>query len=67
MKLKWRFPILIICTLVLGMILPAFAADKTPKLVLQITVDQLRGDLPMRFKERPTPTGSRLLRAGPSS
>ncbi len=25
-----------------------------PKLVLQITVDQLRGDLPMRLKERLT-------------
>ena len=29
----------------------AQAADK-PKLILQITVDQLRGDLPMRYRER---------------
>lgn len=32
-----------------------------PKLVLQITVDQLRGDLPMRFKERLSPGGFRYL------
>ena len=35
--------------------------DKKPKLVLQITVDQLRGDLPMRFKERLGKGGFRYL------
>ncbi len=36
-------------------------ASTTPKLVLQITVDQLRGDLPMRFKERLGKGGFRYL------
>ncbi len=40
----------------------AYAADREkPKLVLQITVDQLRGDLPMRFKERLRERGFRYL------
>ena len=30
---------------------PAIAGDK-PKLILQITVDQLRGDLPTRYYDR---------------
>ena len=33
----------------------------TPKLVVQITVDQLRGDLPMRFRERLGEGGFRYL------
>jgi len=38
------------------------AANPTPpKLVLQITVDQLRGDLPMRFRERFGEGGFRYL------
>jgi predicted AlkP superfamily pyrophosphatase or phosphodiesterase len=41
------------------------AADKgrtpAPKLVVQITVDQLRGDLPMRFRERLEAGGFRYL------
>jgi Type I phosphodiesterase / nucleotide pyrophosphatase len=52
MKLKRSSLILIICFLAHGLILPASADDKNPKLVLQITVDQLRGDLPIRFKDR---------------
>jgi hypothetical protein len=67
MKLKWLIHVLIINFFVSGQILAASADDNKPKLVLQITVDQLRGDLPMRFKERPMPTGSRLLKTGPSS
>jgi hypothetical protein len=31
---------------------PLRAADARPRLILQITVDQLRGDLPSRFSER---------------
>jgi len=61
MKLKGLFLILIICFLAHGLILPASADDKKPKLVLQITVDQLRGDLPMRFKERLGKGGFRYL------
>ena len=38
-------------------------ADKI-QLILQITVDQLRGDLPMRFKERLGKGGFRYLCAG---
>ncbi len=30
----------------------ALTVQAAPKLVLQITVDQLRGDLPLRFKHR---------------
>jgi hypothetical protein len=31
---------------------PVFSTNTTPRLILQITVDQLRGDLPGRFAER---------------
>jgi len=61
MKVKGFFLILTIFLLAHGLILPAFAADKNPKLVLQITVDQLRGDLPMRFKDRLGKGGFRYL------
>lgn len=40
--------------------LPAAGAD-LPKLVLQITVDQLRGDMPLRFKNRFGSSGFRYL------
>jgi predicted AlkP superfamily pyrophosphatase or phosphodiesterase len=36
-------------------------AARAPKLVLQITVDQLRGDLPMRFRDRLPPGGFRYF------
>jgi hypothetical protein len=42
-------------------ILPLYAAEKPLKLVLQITVDQLRGDLPMRFRGRLGAGGFRYL------
>jgi len=35
--------------------------SSTPKLVVQITVDQLRGDLPMRYKDRLPEGGFRYL------
>jgi hypothetical protein len=41
--------------------IPAYADEVPPKLVLQITVDQLRGDLPMRFKDRLGDGGFRFL------
>jgi len=37
------------------------AESTAPKLVVQITVDQLRGDLPMRFRERLEAGGFRYL------
>ena len=61
MKLKGLFFVLIICFFGHGLILPAVAGDKRPDLVLQITIDQLRGDLPMRFKERLGQGGFRYL------
>jgi len=61
MKLKGLIPILIICCLAPGLIRPASAGDRPPKLILQITVDQLRGDLPLRFKERLGQGGFRYL------
>ena len=39
---------------------PAIAGDK-PKLILQITVDQLRGDLPTRYYDRLGKGGLRYL------
>ncbi|MEE9543813.1 MAG: alkaline phosphatase family protein [Thermodesulfobacteriota bacterium] len=61
MKFKTSFQLLVICFFTYGLILPAYADGKRPKLVLQITVDQLRGDLPMRFKERLGKGGFRYL------
>ena len=52
---------LVSCLLIHTLALPASAAGKHPKLVLQITVDQLRGDLPMRFKDRLGQGGFRYL------
>jgi predicted AlkP superfamily pyrophosphatase or phosphodiesterase len=39
----------------------AQTADKKPRLVVQITIDQMRGDFPMRYKERLTQDGFRYL------
>jgi predicted AlkP superfamily pyrophosphatase or phosphodiesterase len=61
MKLKMLFLTLLLCFTVYTFTLPAFAADRKPKLILQITVDQLRGDLPMRFQERLGQGGFRYL------
>lgn len=61
MKTKWLFLIWISCLLVHGLMPPAFAAGAKPKLVLQITVDQLRGDLPGRYADRLTQGGFRYL------
>jgi len=52
---------LIVCSLIHGLALSASAAGRDPKLVLQITVDQFRGDLPMRFQERFGEGGFRYL------
>lgn len=39
----------------------SLAAEKKPKLVLQITVDQLRGDLPYRYQDRFVDNGFKYL------
>jgi hypothetical protein len=46
---------------VLALSTPTLAASATPRLVLQITVDQLRGDLPGRYADRLTQGGFRYL------
>ena len=47
------------------LVLPAWVAaggaNEKPKLVIQITVDQMRGDYPMRYKERLGEGGFRYL------
>jgi predicted AlkP superfamily pyrophosphatase or phosphodiesterase len=57
MKIKNLIPGIIILILPLAV----FAADKPPRLVLQITVDQLRGDLPTRYLEKMGKGGFRYL------
>ena len=42
---------LLLATVILCVFAPAIAGDK-PKLILQITVEQLRGDLPTRYYDR---------------
>ena len=61
MNRKGVLLLLVPCLLAWGTLQPAFAVDGDPKLVLQITVDQLRGDLPMRFMERFGEGGFRYL------
>jgi predicted AlkP superfamily pyrophosphatase or phosphodiesterase len=51
---------LLLATVILCVIAPAIAGDK-PKLILQITVDQLRGDLPTRYYDRLEEGGLRYL------
>jgi len=41
--------------------LVTMAADKPPRLILQITVDQLRGDLPARYLDKMSKGGFRYL------
>jgi hypothetical protein len=53
---------LIVVSAVLLLALPAYA--EPPRLILQITVDQLRGDLPGRFRERFGKGGFRWLLEG---
>ena len=50
MKPTYLFMIFFACFFSLELTTPASAADKKPKLVLQITVDALRGDLPTRYR-----------------
>ena len=53
---------LFLCMILMSMAaIAANAQDKKPKLVLQITVDQLRGDLPTRYLNRLGAGGFRYL------
>ena len=61
MTLRGLFQILFICILLHGLTQSASAYDRAPKLVLQITVDQLRGDMPAMVLDRLDPGGFRYL------
>jgi predicted AlkP superfamily pyrophosphatase or phosphodiesterase len=56
MKTTWIMALVALCALPLQA-----APDDTPRLVLQITVDQLRGDLPTRYYDRLGEGGFRYL------
>jgi hypothetical protein len=51
--------ILVLCLSLAG--IAAAAEPASPKLVLQVTVDQMRGDFPMRYKDRLGKGGFRYL------
>ncbi len=61
MKIVKSSALLIAALAVLVAAAPMLAASSTPRLVLQITVDQLRGDLPARYADRLTDGGFRYL------
>ena len=58
MQRRLRTPLAFVCATALSP--PAFAAS-APRLVLQITVDQLRGDLPGRYLAQMGEGGFRYL------
>ena len=53
--------VFIAALVVLGLAAPVPAASSAPRLVLQIAVDQLRGDLPGRYADRLSEGGFRYL------
>jgi len=59
-KLQRSLQVLLITGVSIFALTPAIADDK-PKLILQITVDQFRGDLPTRYYERLGKGGLRYL------
>ena len=61
MKFLRTTVIFIIALAVLALALPVCSDAAAPRLVLQITVDQLRGDLPARYADRLTERGFRYL------
>jgi len=61
MKIVKSSAMLIAALAVLVAAAPMLAASSTPRLVLQITVDQLRGDMPARYADRLTDGGFRYL------
>jgi len=60
LKLQRTLQILLLTGISIFTLAPAIAGDK-PKLILQITVDQLRGDLPTRYYDRLGKGGFRYL------
>jgi predicted AlkP superfamily pyrophosphatase or phosphodiesterase len=61
MKIRKNTVMFIAVLLVLALAVPIGAASTAPRLVLQITVDQLRGDFPSRYVDRLTEGGFRYL------
>jgi predicted AlkP superfamily pyrophosphatase or phosphodiesterase len=61
MKIRKYTVMFIAVLLVLALAVPLRAASTAPRLVLQITVDQLRGDFPSRYVDRLTEGGFRYL------
>jgi len=61
MKIRKSIVTLIAALAFLALVTPATAASSAPRLVLQITVDQLRGDLPGRYADRLAEGGLRYL------
>ena len=61
MKFRKSGTMLIAALAVLVLGAPVIAASSVPRLVLQITVDQLRGDLPGRYADRLTEGGFRYM------
>jgi len=61
MKFRKSIVMSIAVLTVLVLAAPVFSDSPTPRLVLQITVDQLRGDLPGRYADRLTEGGFRYL------
>jgi len=61
MTFSKRAVILIAMLAVVALAAPVPAAFSAPRLVLQITVDQLRGDLPARYDDRLSEGGFRYL------
>ena len=59
---KWVIrPMIAIFALFFSMAQPIHAGNAIPRLILQITVDQLRGDLPGRYRDRLGEDGFRYL------
>ena len=61
MNFRENFLLVIASLTILALAPPALAASATPRLVLQITVDALRGDLPNRYYDRLGDNGFRYL------
>jgi len=61
MNFRGKLSIIITLLAVLALTTPVLAASTTPRLVLQITVDALRGDLPNRYYDRLGESGFRYL------
>ena len=61
MNIRGNILTVIVSLTVLALATPALAASATPRLVLQITVDALRGDLPNRYYDRLGDNGFRYL------